>query len=206
MNPYNFPPSFHYRSYRHGEFLPQSLILGAYFIGDYLALGLAEPPYGAQWVRFGPDALLIDRRTGEVLDTVYGVYDDGVAPPPPPPSGPPEDKLFDNWNTDACDFTDTAVLTLNRPVTLDRLDLWLNWGSGETSVNYRVLLDGQDYGQGTLQRADCDPYQPAWCTATDAPGADLDPGRYVIQIDHSALCRNRGSYGEGFVRAWGYWR
>ncbi len=73
-----------YRSYRRGERLPRALILRSYFIADFLALGLEEPPYGDQWIRFGPDALLIDPVTGQVLDAVYGVYDDGGYVPPPP--------------------------------------------------------------------------------------------------------------------------
>ena len=61
-------------------------------------------------MRYGPDALLVDTYTGEVVDAAYGVFDDGSAygaggeyeggdgdygdedggdyPPPPPPRYP----------------------------------------------------------------------------------------------------------------------
>jgi hypothetical protein len=220
VEPYRFTAEHPYHRYRHGEVFPPALILGAFFIQDYLDLGLAQPPYGAEWVRFGPDAVLVDRRTGEVLDTVYGVYDDGydydegayadegpyadggAYPPPAPPSA----QLYDNWNGEPCDYTDNAVLDVERPIQLDRLDLWVAWRPGETSVNFRVFADGQPVGDGVLQRSDCDPYQGGWCAATDAPAIELDPGRYVIQLDHPAVCRNQASQGAGFIRAWGSWR
>lgn len=81
---YRYPSDLPYRFYRRGDTLPMSALVDAYFIYDFLALGLMEPPYGDRWVRFGPDALLVDPRTGQVLDVIYGVYDDGTYAPPPP--------------------------------------------------------------------------------------------------------------------------
>jgi len=81
---YRYPSDLSYRFYRRGDTLPFSALVDAYFIYDFLALGLMEPPYGDRWVRFGPDALLVDPRTGQVLDVVYGVYDDGTYAPTPP--------------------------------------------------------------------------------------------------------------------------
>ena len=132
-----------------------------------------------------------------------GHHDQGVIAQPSGAQGGPALKLFDNWNTGGCAFTDTATLDLDRPIHLDRLDLWINWRAGERSVGYRVFLNGQDLGGGQLQRAECDPYQAAWCTGTDRPDAQLAPGHYIIRIDHAALCQNGGSGGAGFIRAWG---
>jgi Ni/Co efflux regulator RcnB len=36
--------------------------------------GLLIPPYGYVWVRYGDDALLVDTRTGMVLQVRYGVF------------------------------------------------------------------------------------------------------------------------------------
>ena len=41
---------------------------------DYWLFGLDVPPYGYEWVRYGPDALLIDLRSGEVIQVVYGRF------------------------------------------------------------------------------------------------------------------------------------
>lgn len=32
------------------------------------------PPPDAVWVRYGPDALLVDRMTGEIIRVQYGVF------------------------------------------------------------------------------------------------------------------------------------
>ena len=37
-------------------------------------LGLEPPQPGFQWVRYGPDLLLVDVNTGQVLDVAYGVF------------------------------------------------------------------------------------------------------------------------------------
>jgi hypothetical protein len=207
---FSYPPNFSYRHYGHGDFLPGPFLLGGFFIDDFVTLGLWAPPYGERWIRVGPDALLIDVATGQVVDAVYGVYDDGSAPPPPPPPPPglpaPSAKLFDNWNTGACGLTDTATLDLNRPLQLDRLELWLNWGANEQTAGYSVFLNGQQLGGGTLQRAGCDPYQAAWCTATDSPAdTTLAPGHFEFRVDHPALCQNAGSGNVGFIRVFGRW-
>jgi len=44
----------------------------AYFFANWAALGLDPPPYGYQWVRYGPDLLLVQLNTGRVVDVVYG--------------------------------------------------------------------------------------------------------------------------------------
>jgi Ni/Co efflux regulator RcnB len=88
--PYRYPPDVSYRFYRRGEQFPGALLIDAYLIEDVLGLGLAEPPHGDRWVRFGPDAVLVDPNSGQVLDVVYGVFDDGgYIPPPPDEGGPP---------------------------------------------------------------------------------------------------------------------
>jgi hypothetical protein len=198
-----------YRYYRRGEYFPPALVIDAYFIDDFLSLGLDDPGYGRRWIRYGPDALLIDNRTGQVLDVVYGVYDDSsnVAPPPEDFSDSAANQpLRDNWNTAACGFTDTATLDVDSPMRLDRFELWVNWLSGEQSMAYRVFRDGEEIGGGQVERADCDPYQSAWCVASDSPAAELDPGRYEFRIERSAICQNDASDGWGFIRAWGVWR
>ena len=113
-------------------------------------------------------------------------------------------KFADNWNTAACDVTDTATLRVRHALHLDRFELWINWPANERSARYRVFLRGRDIGGGVLHRGDCDPYQSAWCVGSDSPDVKLSAGRYELRIDQSALCQNAGSDGAGFIRAWGH--
>jgi len=78
--------SFHWQSYRRpqgwyarrwvfGQLLPNIFWTQDYWLNDYWMFDLPIPPYGYVWVRYGDDALLIDRRTGRVLQVVYGLFD-----------------------------------------------------------------------------------------------------------------------------------
>jgi Ni/Co efflux regulator RcnB len=78
VQPYRYPPNFNYRRWSRGDTFRDWRLFTDYAITDYLVLGFTPPSYGQRWVRYGPDAVLIDIGTGAVLDTVYGVYDDGT--------------------------------------------------------------------------------------------------------------------------------
>ncbi len=76
---------FHYGDYRRpqgwydhhwvsGEILPALFFSQEYWIDNYAYFGLDYPPLGTIWIRDGNDALLIDRRTGEVIRVDYGVF------------------------------------------------------------------------------------------------------------------------------------
>jgi len=71
--PYRYPNGWAYRSWRIGERMP-FLFLSSYYFIDYFAYNLPPPPYGYRWVRYGPDALLVNMYTGEVEDVVYGIF------------------------------------------------------------------------------------------------------------------------------------
>ncbi|NWN22978.1 RcnB family protein, partial [Escherichia coli] len=45
-----------------------------YWLTDYWLFGLDVPPLGYEWVRYGPDALLVNITTGEVIQVVYGRF------------------------------------------------------------------------------------------------------------------------------------
>ncbi len=69
---YRYPPGFAYRRWSIGERLPLLFLAPAYFFSDYAALGLDPPPYGYEWVRYGPDLLLVQLGTGQVVEVVPG--------------------------------------------------------------------------------------------------------------------------------------
>jgi Ni/Co efflux regulator RcnB len=54
--------------------LPSVFLGGAYFYDNYGALGLAPPPAGYRWVRYGPDLLLVNVVTGRIADVVEGAF------------------------------------------------------------------------------------------------------------------------------------
>jgi Ni/Co efflux regulator RcnB len=68
------------RGYRHrvwvvGQVLPRPYWVRRYWILDYWDYDLDEPSYGYEWVRYGPDALLVNLRTGQVVEVVSDVFE-----------------------------------------------------------------------------------------------------------------------------------
>jgi len=74
LAPFAYPPGYAYQRWAVGGVLPPLFLVPAYYYADWATLGLAPPPPGAQWVRYGPDLLLVDTNTGQVLDVVYGAF------------------------------------------------------------------------------------------------------------------------------------
>jgi hypothetical protein len=74
LAPYSYPAGYGYRRWAVGLALPAIFLTSAYFYADYANLGLESPPPGFQWVRYGPDLLLVDQSTGMISDTVYGAF------------------------------------------------------------------------------------------------------------------------------------
>ena len=71
---YHRPPGFSYRRWNFGDFLPSLFWGSSYWINDFRYYDLMPPPPGAVWVRYGDDAVLIDRYTGEVIQVEYSVF------------------------------------------------------------------------------------------------------------------------------------
>jgi Ni/Co efflux regulator RcnB len=71
---YRAPQGYSYRRWSWGQRLPAIYFGRDYWISDYSSYGLFAPPYGLVWVRFGPDALLIDEYSGEIVQVDYGVF------------------------------------------------------------------------------------------------------------------------------------
>lgn len=71
---WRYPPGYNYRRWNPGLILPSIFLSSAYFYDDYWRMGLAGPPYGYRWVRYGPDLLLVEIRTGRIVDVIYGAF------------------------------------------------------------------------------------------------------------------------------------
>jgi Ni/Co efflux regulator RcnB len=72
--PFIYPRGWGYRRWVVGAVLPPLFLVPDYYYADWAAFGLAAPPPGYQWVRYGPDLLLVDLSTGQVVDAVYGAF------------------------------------------------------------------------------------------------------------------------------------
>jgi nickel/cobalt transporter regulator len=72
--PFVYPPGWAYRQWAVGAVLPPLFLVRDYWYADWAALGLAPPEPGFQWVRYGPDLLLVNATTGQVVDVAYGVF------------------------------------------------------------------------------------------------------------------------------------
>jgi Ni/Co efflux regulator RcnB len=71
---FRFPPGFTYQAWATGGILPPVFLGASYFYDGYATLGLAAPPGGYRWVRYGPDLLLVNVNTGRIADVVDGVF------------------------------------------------------------------------------------------------------------------------------------
>lgn len=71
---WHYPSGYHYRRWTIGLLLPRLFLSSPYYFDDYAAYGFGPPPYGARWVRYGPDLLLVDVRTGRIRDVIYGAF------------------------------------------------------------------------------------------------------------------------------------
>jgi len=71
---YNRPNGWYYQRWGFGQIFPRIFWVHDYWLSDYWMFDLPIPPYGYVWVRYGDDAVLINRRTGRILQVVYGVF------------------------------------------------------------------------------------------------------------------------------------
>lgn len=71
---YHYPHGYSYHRWAVGRPLPRVFLAPTYYYAGYAALGLMAPPANYQWIRYGPDLLLVDLATGNVVDIRYGVF------------------------------------------------------------------------------------------------------------------------------------
>ena len=68
------PPGWYYHNWFYGEYLPYGWFAPDWWIADFWDYDLPVPPYGYEWVRNGPDALLVNINTGFVAEVVPGIF------------------------------------------------------------------------------------------------------------------------------------
>jgi Ni/Co efflux regulator RcnB len=84
---YHWPRGQFYHRYRAGMRMQSFFWLTDYVIVDYDDYELAAPSAACEWVRYGPDLLLINLSTGEVVDVVYGAFVEAPPVDPHPADG-----------------------------------------------------------------------------------------------------------------------
>jgi Ni/Co efflux regulator RcnB len=69
------PSGYTYSRYAIGGHVPDELRGDdGLVLSGYSNYALQAPPHGLTWIRVGSDALLVDRKTGEVVETDYGLF------------------------------------------------------------------------------------------------------------------------------------
>jgi len=71
---YHGPRGYTYRRWTVGHVLPRAYWAPTYYYPGYVALGLYAPQANYQWIRYGPDLVLVNIRTGNITDIRYGVF------------------------------------------------------------------------------------------------------------------------------------
>jgi Ni/Co efflux regulator RcnB len=89
---YRYPHGFGYHRYLVGHRFPHEFWVHDYYIADYADYDLAPPPDDYQWIRYGPDIVLVDLDTGEIAQIVYGVFDEDTGPPDGEPDQAADDQ------------------------------------------------------------------------------------------------------------------
>jgi len=70
---FHYPRGWAYRHWNRGELLPRVFLAAPYFF-DYGYLGLPPPPPNYRWVRYGPDALLVNVYDERIIDVIYDAF------------------------------------------------------------------------------------------------------------------------------------
>jgi hypothetical protein len=71
---YHAPRGYNYRRFSYGDRLPFLYLSSNFWLTNALGYGLFQAPPGLIWVRYGDDALLVDRYTGEVVQVRYNIF------------------------------------------------------------------------------------------------------------------------------------
>lgn len=71
---FRYPRGYNYRRWSVGLILPSIFLTNQYYYNGWATLGAYPPPRGFVWVRYGPDLLLVSRRTGRIRDVIYGAF------------------------------------------------------------------------------------------------------------------------------------
>jgi Ni/Co efflux regulator RcnB len=72
--PWVYPPGYGYRLWAVGAVLPPLFLAPTYYYSAWADMGLPPPDPGFQYVEYGPDLLLVNLATGEVVEVFPGAF------------------------------------------------------------------------------------------------------------------------------------
>jgi hypothetical protein len=72
--PWVYPPGYAYRLWAVGAILPALFLAPTYYYAAWADMGLPPPDPGFQYVEYGPDLLLVNVSTGEVVEVFPGAF------------------------------------------------------------------------------------------------------------------------------------
>jgi hypothetical protein len=74
-HPWAYPPGYAYRAWAVGAVLPPLFWRSpTYYYTGWAEMGLPPPDPGFQYVQYGPDLLLVNVATGQVVETFPGAF------------------------------------------------------------------------------------------------------------------------------------
>jgi hypothetical protein len=74
-HPWAYPPGYAYRAWAVGAILPPLFWRSpTYYYTGWAGMGLPPPDPGYQYVQYGPDLLLVNVATGQVVQTFPGAF------------------------------------------------------------------------------------------------------------------------------------
>lgn len=74
-HPWAYPPGYGYRLWGVGAILPPLFWQSpTYYYAGWAGMGLPPPDPGFQYVQYGPDLLLVNVSTGQVVQTFPGAF------------------------------------------------------------------------------------------------------------------------------------
>ena len=112
-------------------------------------------------------------------------------------------QFFDDWNSAACGSTDVAMLTVERPIRLQRVDIWYRWRPNETTVHFRRRSAAKSSKKANCLAPSATRSRRLGASPVLEAGAEIEPGIYTFRTARAAICQNRASGGNGFIRAFG---
>lgn len=101
----------------------------------------------------------------------------------------------------ACSLTDKAEWALDKDLNVTMVQFWFNWKAGETTLDFTITKDGQEFLKGIAKRTNCDTYQNNWCNADYVTDKTFTQGKYSSKISSTRQCLKPG--GTGTVRLYG---
>jgi hypothetical protein len=72
--PWVYPPGFRYQLWAVGAILPPLFLAPTYYYSGWGDMGLPPPDPGFQYVQYGPDLLLVNVATGQVVEVFPGAF------------------------------------------------------------------------------------------------------------------------------------